>query len=292
MLSLRGISKVLPPVIVNNIQIRSRTAKHWNPKFKKLRGQKFIKVELPNFEELNKTTEELSREKIRSKMKERGILPQRPWTERPVYISSTGTVFEPYVPPEGDGKVSSITKQGAKQKLEYIEKKSKSMMALRKIRSFEDEFEFDDFLKEAQDIYIAAHLAMINKDREKLPQFVTERAYPEVVHNIGDKTINWRFLESIQPPKVVHVRCLDVITKENIFSQITVRFHTQQILAVYDRFGRLIHGNEQLPKDVLEYVVFEKHLSNKYGKWRIHDKIIPSWMPPKEPSRKTHIISE
>lgn len=65
-----------------------------------------------------------------------------------------------------------------------------------------------------------------------------------------------------------------------------------QILAVYDRFGRLIHGNEQLPKDVLEYVVFEKHLSNKYGKWRIHDKIIPSWMPPKEPSRKTHIISE
>lgn len=35
------------------------------------------------------------------------------------------------------------------------------MMALRKIRSFEDEFEFDDFLKEAQDIYIAAHLAMI-----------------------------------------------------------------------------------------------------------------------------------
>lgn len=44
-------------------------------------------------------------------MKERGILPQRPWTERPVYISSTGTVFEPYVPPEGDGKVSSITKQ-------------------------------------------------------------------------------------------------------------------------------------------------------------------------------------
>lgn len=63
MLSLRGISKVLlffqlinffvnschnyvfgfkvlPPVIVNNIQIRSRTAKHWNPKFKKLRGQK------------------------------------------------------------------------------------------------------------------------------------------------------------------------------------------------------------------------------------------------------------
>ncbi|KAK9498732.1 hypothetical protein O3M35_003301 [Rhynocoris fuscipes] len=275
-----------------NVQIRTRTTKHWNPKFKKLRGLKFIKVDLPKEEDFKDSPGELSREQIRAKMKERGILPGRAWSERPVCISATGAVFEPYVPPEGDGKVSSITRMGAKQKLEYVEKKSKSMMALRKIRSFEEEFEFDEFLKEAQEIYINAHQSMVNKDRDKLPLYVTERAYPEVVHNIGDKTINWRFLESIEPPKVVHVRCLDVITKTNIFSQITVRFHTQQILAVYDRFGRLMHGNENIPKDVLEYVVFEKHLANQYGKWRIHDKIIPSWMPPKEPSSKTYLVPE
>ena len=28
------------------------------------------------------------------------------------------------------------------------------------------------------------------------------------------------------------------------------------------RFGRLIHGSETVAKDVLEFVVFEKHLSN------------------------------
>lgn len=48
-----------------------------------------------------------------------------------------------------------------------------------------------------------------------------------------------------------------------------------QCLAVYDRFGRLIYGSEVLAKDVLEYVVFEKHLSNEYGLWRLHAKIIP-----------------
>ncbi|OWR45104.1 putative 39S ribosomal protein L45 [Danaus plexippus plexippus] len=68
---------------------------------------------------------------------------------------------------------------------------------------------------------------------------------------------------------------------------ITVRFHSRQQLAVYDRFGRLIHGSEIVAKDVLEYVVFEKHLSNVYGAWRIHDKIIPDWAPPREPSRLT-----
>ena len=45
------------------------------------------------------------------------------------------------------------------------------------------------------------------------------------------------------------------------------------------RFGRLLHGNENIAKDVLEYCVFEKHLSNVYGVWRLHSKIIPDWMP-------------
>lgn len=48
-----------------------------------------------------------------------------------------------------------------------------------------------------------------------------------------------------------------------------------------------MHGHDTVPKDVLEYVVFEKHLASKYGRWRVHDKIIPDWMPPREPSKKT-----
>ncbi|XP_014278875.1 large ribosomal subunit protein mL45 [Halyomorpha halys] len=275
----------------NNCNIIYRGRKHWNPKFKKLRGLKFIKVKLPDEDVINKSPEELTKEQLKTQMKEMGILPSRPWNEKPVYISSTGGTFEPYVPPEGDGKVSVITTQGAKQKLEFIEKKSKSMMAIRKIRSFEEEFDVPDFLDEAQNIYINSYSSMMNKDRDKLIQFITERAYPEVVNNIGDKTIHWEFLESIELPRVVHVRCTDVITKENIFSQITVRFHTKQKLAIYDRFGRLMHGSETVPKDVLEYVVFEKHLANRYGRWRIHDKIIPDWMPPKEPLKRTFAIT-
>jgi hypothetical protein len=43
-----------------------------------------------------------------------------------------------------------------------------------------------------------------------------------------------------------------------------------QTLALYDRFGRLMYGSEELIKDVLEYVVFEKHISDIYGLWRVH----------------------
>jgi len=63
-----------------------------------------------------------------------------------------------------------------------------------------------------------------------------------------------------------------------------------QILAVYDRFGRLIQGSEILRKDVLEYIVFEKHLANEYGAWRIHGKIIPSWMTPTDIAESTYVL--
>ena len=65
-----------------------------------------------------------------------------------------------------------------------------------------------------------------------------------------------------------------------------------QTLAIYDRFGRLMHGSEFVAKDVLEYIVFERHLANEYGKWRIHGKIIPTWQAPKEPSVVTGIKPE
>ena len=66
-----------------------------------------------------------------------------------------------------------------------------------------------------------------------------------------------------------------------------------QILAVYDRFGRLIHGHPHVAKDVLEYVVFEKHIVNVYGKWRLHKKIIPQWLQDnRAPSTLTHILLE
>ncbi|KAH8357123.1 hypothetical protein KR084_003732 [Drosophila pseudotakahashii] len=282
---------MVPPLqnLIQMQQVRHRQTKHWQPEFKRLRKQKFVKMDLPN---LREKQEDISKEEMRSRMKERGVLPPRPWMERPFHISCTGGIFEAYVPPEGDGKKSIISTSGAKQKLEFLEKKSKSLMAVRKIRSYEESFSSDEFGAEAQEIYIQAHTHMAAKDKYKIREFVSERCYPEMMHNVKDKTIRWKFLQSLEPPRVVHARVTEVITKENQFAQVTVRFHSQQMLAIYDRFGRLMHGSEILTKDVLEYVVFEKHISNEYGKWRLHDKIIPDWLPAKQPAPITYRLIE
>lgn len=68
----------------NNQPCRNHS-KHWSPRFKWLRGKKVIHVDLPNYQEKE---EEIAQEERNRRMKERGVLPARPWTERPIILSA------------------------------------------------------------------------------------------------------------------------------------------------------------------------------------------------------------
>lgn len=159
---------------------------------------------------------------------------------------------------------------------------------------------------------------------------IVTHCFQEMTRGNRYKTIRWQFVESLEPPRVVHARCPDMVSKGNLYGQVTVRMHSRQVraapppipahfhwsvgrlettcppggeqhpgvmsrplirdhvaplqtLAIYDRFGRLLLGDEQQPKDVLEYLVIERHLVNPYSRWRLHGKIVPAWAPAKDP---------
>lgn len=57
-----------------------------------------------------------------------------------------------------------------------------------------------------------------------------------MMHNIKNKTIIWKFVESLEPARLVHARVTSVITKGNEFAQVTIRFHTQQVYILYRVF--------------------------------------------------------
>lgn len=50
-----------------------------------------------------------------------------------------------------------------------------------------------------------------------------------MLYNLDKKTIHWKFIKSLEPPRVCHIRVGEVFTKQNLFAQITVRFHTKQV---------------------------------------------------------------
>lgn len=93
-------------------------------------------------------------------------------------------------------------------------------MAIRKIKSFEEEFDQKEFVQKAQETYIKAHEILASGNTKALRDYVTEKAYPEFKFNTLSKTIRWSFLESLEPPRVVHARCTDVVSKENIYGQV------------------------------------------------------------------------
>ncbi|XP_037583265.1 39S ribosomal protein L45, mitochondrial [Cebus imitator] len=177
--------------------------------------------------------------------------------ERPIHLACSAGIFDAYVPPEGDARISFLSREGLKQKAERMKKTMASQMA---------------------------------SDHDRLHTLVTEHCFPDMTWDIKYKTVRWSFVESLEPSHVVQVRCSDMVNQSNMYGQVTVRMHTRQTLAIYDRFGRLMYGQEDVPKDVLEYVVFEKQLVNPYGSWRMHGKIVPSWAPPKQPIIKTVMI--
>ncbi|NXG45219.1 RM45 protein, partial [Psilopogon haemacephalus] len=213
-------------------------------------------------------------------------------------------IIDPYVPPEGDARLTSLSKDGLKQKMEKLKQSAASQLAHHKgepITGLEQlccEHRLRELEGRRLQVCPGCVKGFLGKDsvkdldfnKQKLHSLVTERCYPDMVRGNRYKTIRWSFVESLEPPRVVHLRCDSMVNKDNLYGQVTVRMHTRQVLAIYDRFGRLMYGGEQTPKDVLEYVVFERYLVNPYGTWRMHGKIVPEWAPPKDPIIKTVMI--
>ena len=43
-------------------------------------------------------------------------------------------------------------------------------------------------------------------------------------------TLRWKFLESLEHPRVVHIRTTKLMRDDQIFAQVTVRMHTKQVM--------------------------------------------------------------
>uniref|UniRef100_A0A8C7D0B4 Mitochondrial ribosomal protein L45 n=1 Tax=Oncorhynchus kisutch TaxID=8019 RepID=A0A8C7D0B4_ONCKI len=185
--------------------------------------------------------------------------------------TTTAGVFDPYIPPEGDARLSSLSKEGLKQRTEQISygnTKPSLHCRIRKIKEHDAEFTTKAFPVKAQEIFIDAHNALTHS--------LSVHPVQEMVRGNRYKTLRWHF----RTPESVPLMATSLCHRNPL----------RVTLAVYDRFGRLMMGSEEEPRDVLEYLVLERHLVNHYGMWRLHGKIEPAWAPVKEPIVKTVMI--
>jgi len=54
----------------------------------------------------------------------------------------------------------------------------------------------------------------------------------EMTWKLEKKSFRWKYIESLEAPRVVHVRTTDMMSKENVYAQVTVRLLTRQVCVI------------------------------------------------------------
>ncbi|CAJ0951713.1 unnamed protein product [Ranitomeya imitator] len=99
----------------------------------------------------------LSVDEMMKKARAAGIITPQEDLERPINVSCTAGILDAYVPPEGDARLSTLSKDGLKQRTEQLKQTAASQLAIRKIKNYDEDFSTKVFPEKAQEIFIEAH---------------------------------------------------------------------------------------------------------------------------------------
>lgn len=291
--------------IARSNKARANRNTHVNEKmFRRMRGRKTVLIDLPDDEE-QRRRDNLTPSQLRVELLRKGVNPYkevspRVWQESQTTMQSFYAVIDPFVTPEETLPILSGSVDGMKMKGEELKQRvlhryhnwRNGTSRIRKKEGFE-KFDAKTFGPTADLIYEEAHRALMKRDKSALHKTITEHAFRKMWPDVENGSIVWELVERLEPSTVVSVRCGDNPYKSgNDIAQLTVRMHTKQKLAVYDRFGHLLLGSEEEPREVVEYVVFENHIAVVDGTWRLHDKVYPKWVKPKQGALITHALDE
>ena len=67
-----------------------------------------------------------------------------------------------------------------------------------------------------------------------------------MMHNTDKVSMYWDLIEYLEEPKVLQVRAEEIILKDNIFTQVTVRFFTKQVSQVLGKVA--LNQTRNVPK--------------------------------------------
>jgi len=181
---------------------------------------------------------------------------------------SSGQIFSEYIP------------LGAKPH-EMVKNKGRYLYAMQMIK-FKDKYhklDTSNFPKYAQKKFIDLNNYLQLTPQTKETHFrMKDIATLELITALKSefqcpsKTLYWRFAKELKSPRIVNA-AIGNLGEGDLYAQLTVEMNTLQYFAIRDRHKRLIMGSLKVPKPVTDFVVLERHISDRYGQWRICGKI-------------------
>ncbi|KAF9357906.1 39S ribosomal protein L45, mitochondrial [Mortierella sp. NVP85] len=131
------------------------------------------------------------------------------------------------------------------------------------------------FLSESEDAYIAMNEAFAKGDRVFLEEICTPSMYQKLKGQLKDRVgrYEWKYHGIIDKPQIVSIRQGQI--GGHVLVQIIVRLHSNQSMGVYDKKNKLVAGDLKNVVPVLEYIVFQRYISDPADNWKILGKTAP-----------------
>ncbi|KAG0244884.1 39S ribosomal protein L45, mitochondrial [Actinomortierella wolfii] len=132
------------------------------------------------------------------------------------------------------------------------------------------------FLGESEQAYIAMNEAFAKGDREFLEELCTPSMFHKLKGQLKDRVgrYEWRYHGVIDKPQIVSIRQGQI--GGHVLIQIIVRLHTKQSMAVFDKKNRQVAGDLKKEVPVLEYIVFQRYITDPEDNWKILGKTAPA----------------
>ncbi|KAI9258993.1 hypothetical protein BDA99DRAFT_606192 [Phascolomyces articulosus] len=223
-------------------------------------------------------TRHLQRQALLTWQQQRGYASREPQGKQ-ILIRDHG-VFANYVPPETAPAISDFARWRL-TKWRNLKNNVQNLLSvgLIKYKSQYEKWDSRKFLEVAEETYKDMNDAFARGDRQMLEEVCLDAMYSTLKNQIkgrGHARWEWRYHGEVEQPKIVCVRCVGTtgLSKHGFsVAQATLRMYTKQSMAVYDKKNRLIGGDPNKIHNVLEYVVFQKTISDPEDIWRVYGKV-------------------
>ncbi|KAI7828199.1 hypothetical protein BC939DRAFT_474919 [Gamsiella multidivaricata] len=187
-------------------------------------------------------------------------------------------IMDPYVLPEKENRPSLFSDYKKWVKYAKLRMRNTGMTAASTLGmcwKLKDFGITGRFLGESEQAYIGMNEAFAKGDRNYLEEICTPSMYAKLKGQLKDRTgrFEWRYHGPIEKPQIVSIRQGQI--GGHVLIQIIVRLHTNQSMGVFDKKNKLIAGDLKKTVPVLEYLVFQRYISDPEDNWKILGKTAP-----------------
>ncbi|KAF9430233.1 39S ribosomal protein L45, mitochondrial [Entomortierella beljakovae] len=187
-------------------------------------------------------------------------------------------IMDPYVIPEKENRPSIFNDYKKWVKYAKLRMRNTGMTAASTIGmswKLKDFGLTGRFIGESEEAYVAMNEAFARGDRAFIEEICTPSMAGKLKSQLKDRVgrFEWKYHGLVEKPQLVSIRQGQI--GGHVLIQIIVRLHTNQSMGVFDKKNKLIAGDLKKSVPVLEYIVFQRYITDPADNWKILGKASP-----------------